>query len=115
MDDCVFCKVVRGEIPAEKIDETDNFIVINDANPVADGHCLIIVRNHFENIYELPSDLGGELIELIGNQGKRLVEEGKADGVKIVQNNGSASGQTVLHFHTHVIPEKADVEREKHV
>jgi histidine triad (HIT) family protein len=115
MEDCIFCKIVKGKIPSEKLDESENFIVVGDANPVAEGHCLIIPKEHYEVILHLPSEFGNELIELAKKQTKRLLDSGLADGVKLVQNNYEASGQVVKHFHLHVIPEKNDRKRTKHV
>jgi len=113
--DCIFCKIVRREIPAERIFENEDFFVIPDINPVSKGHCLIISKKHYETIFDLPSVLGEELIQIAQQQGKRLIREGKADGIKLVQNNYEASGQIVKHFHLHIIPEKTGVKREKHV
>lgn len=115
MEDCIFCKIVKGELESEIIFRGENFLVINDANPVAEGHCLVISKKHFENIFDVPSSLGGELIKIIREQGKRLIDEGLAEGIKIVNNNGDASGQVVKHFHVHIIPEKKDFKREKRV
>ena len=113
--DCVFCKIIKGEIPADKVTETENFIVMNDIHPVSEGHCLVIAKKHFENIFDIPSCLGDELVSLVKEQGLRLIKKGKADGIKVVQNNGEASGQTVFHFHVHLIPEKSGVTRKKHI
>lgn len=115
MENCIFCKIVKGEIPAEKIYEDDDFFVINDINPVSEGHCLIISKEHIETIFDLPSEYGRELIEIIKLQGKRLMDEEKADGIKLVNNNYESAGQVVKHFHLHVIPEKKDVKRGKYV
>ena len=112
--DCVFCKIVGGEILAEKIDETDNFFVIKDANPVAEGHCLIISKKHYQTLFDLPLTLGTELVALAKKQGFRLIQEKKADGIKFVNNNYPASGQMVFHFHLHVIPHK-EGKKIKHV
>ena len=60
MEECIFCKIVNGKIPSEKIFENDNFIVIKDVNPVSEGHCLIIPKKHFDNIFSLPSLFGNE-------------------------------------------------------
>lgn len=114
-DDCVFCKIVEGEIPSDKIADEENFIVINDLNFVSEGHCLIIPKQHFNDVFEIPSSLGIELLDVAKKQGLRLIKEGKADGIKLVQNNGVAAGQSVMHFHLHVIPEKMGVKRERHV
>ncbi len=115
IEECIFCKISKGKVPSDKIDESKNFFVINDANPVSEGHCLIISKKHYETIFDLPSDFGNELIEIVKKQGQRLIKEDLADGIKLVNNNYEASGQIVKHFHTHVIPEKKDVKREKSV
>ena len=115
MTDCIFCKIAKGEIPCEKIWEDKNFIAFADVHPVAEGHTLIIPKKHFENIFELPSLFGNEPLDTAKEQGLRLVKEKKAEGIKLVQNNGKAAGQEVMHFHLHIIPEKSDVKREKFV
>jgi len=115
MVDCIFCKISKGEIPSEKIFEGENFFVINDVNPVSEGHCLVISKEHYETIFDLPSDLGEELVDIVKKQGRRLINDGKADGIKLVNNNYEASGQIVKHFHLHIIPERKGVSREKSV
>lgn len=113
--DCIFCKIVSGEIKAEKIADEENFIVINDAHPAAKGHCLIIPKKHHETLFDIPSTLGNELLAIAKKQGLRLIKEKKADGIKFVSNNYPAAGQVVMHFHLHVIPEKTGIKREQHV
>jgi histidine triad (HIT) family protein len=115
MEDCVFCKIIKGEISSEKIYEGDSFIVINDKNPVSEGHCLIISKKHFESVFNLPNTFGSELLKISKKQGLRLIDEKKAEGIKLVQNNFDAAGQVVKHFHLHVIPEKKDFNRERSV
>ena len=112
--DCVFCRIIAGEISAEKIYEDDNFVVINDAHPASPGHCLIIPKKHYATSLDLPSTLGTELLDIAKKQALRLIKEGKADGFKFVVNNLEAGGQLVPHFHFHVIPEKKDA-KAKHV
>lgn len=109
MKDCIFCKISKGIVSVDKIFDGENFFVINDANPVSEGHCLIISKEHYETIFDLPSDLGKELVDIAKEQGLRLIKRGKADGIKLVNNNYEASGQIVKHFHLHVLPEKKDV------
>lgn len=104
--DCVFCKIIKGEIKADFICESDNFIVINDVHPASLGHCLIMPKKHYETILDLPSTLGSELVSLAKKQGLRLIKEQKADGFHLNQNNFKAAGQLVLHYHLHVIPRK---------
>jgi len=98
--------IVKGEISAEIVYEDDNFIVINDAHPVSEGHCLILSKRHYETLFDLPSTFGGELVALAKAQGLRLIKESKAEGIKFVNNNFEAAGQVVKHFHLHVIPHK---------
>jgi histidine triad (HIT) family protein len=114
-DDCVFCKIVKGEVKVDLIRDYKNFIIINDSKPISDGHCLIISKKHFRNLLDTPSSLGVELLNVIKEQSLRLVEEKKADGIKIIQNNEEAAGQTVFHTHIHIIPEKKGVKRKKGV
>ena len=111
---CVFCRIVSGSIPAKKTDY-ENFIVFNDANPVSNGHCLIVPKKHFRNLLDLPSSMGGELLGIIKKESLRLIEEGKADGIKVISNNEPSAGQAVFHTHVHIIPEKKGVKREKQV
>lgn len=115
MNTCVFCKIIKEKISSDKIDETNNFIVIKDINPVSEGHCLIISKKHYETLFDIPSGLNCELIDLVKKQGKNLINEKIADGIKIVINNYESSGQVVKHFHLHIIPEKKGVIRKKHV
>lgn len=106
MKDCVFCKIVRGEIKNEFIYDSDNFIVVNDIAPATPGHCLIIPKKHYETILDMPSSLGVEIMDIAKKQGLRLIKEGKAEGFNLFQNNFKSAGQVVPHYHLHVIPRK---------
>jgi len=108
MDDCIFCKIAKGEIPSEKIYEGENFFIINDVNPVSEGHCLIISKEHYETIFDLPSEFGKELIEIIHLHAKKLIDEGKAEGFNLLQSNYSVAQQEIPHLHFHIIPRKKD-------
>ncbi len=105
--DCVFCKIVAGEIPAEKIRDEENFIIVDDIRPVSPGHCMIIPKKHYETVLDLPNTLGTELLMIAKKQAMRLIQEKKADGIKLVNNNYAPAGQVVKHFHMHVIPHLA--------
>jgi len=105
-EDCIFCKIIGGEIPCSKIYEDDNFWVMNDAQPLSDGHCLIIPKKHYATILDMPPSLGTELVSLAKKQGLRLIKEKKAEGFNLVQNNFSSAGQFVMHVHFHIIPRK---------
>ena len=103
-DNCIFCKIAAGEIPSKTIYEDEKFRVILDINPATKGHALIIVKEHYENIYELPEDTAAAAMVLAKRLAKHMTEILKCDGFNIIQNNGKTAGQTVFHFHVHLIP-----------
>jgi len=103
-DICIFCKIANGEIPSATLYENEHFRVILDLNPASKGHALILPKGHFTNLYELPDELAAEVLVLAKEVSIKLSEHLKCDGLNIVQNNGSCAGQTVFHFHMHLIP-----------
>lgn len=107
-EDCIFCKISKGEIPAKRIYENDNFFSIPDANQKIEGHSLVISKKHFENILDLPSSLGLELLDCIKKTAMKLIEEHKAEGFNVVQNNFEVAGQIVKHVHFHILPRKKE-------
>ncbi|MCF0133313.1 MAG: HIT family protein [Blautia sp.] len=104
MDDCIFCRIANGEIPSATLFEDDDFRVILDLGPATKGHALILPKQHYANIYELPEELASKAILLAKKMAEAMSEGLEADGFNIVQNNGEAAGQTVFHFHMHLIP-----------
>lgn len=103
-NDCIFCKLANGEIPTNAIYEDNDFKVILDASPAAKGHALILPKEHFANIYEIDGDILGKAAKLAQ---RIIVHETKVlgcEGYNLVQNNGEVAGQTVFHFHMHLIP-----------
>lgn len=102
--DCVFCKIVDGVIPSAKLFEDEDFVIILDIGPATFGHALIIPKNHYANIYEMPEELLSRSICLAKVWGEKIVKALHADGLNLVQNNGLAAGQTVFHYHLHLIP-----------
>ncbi len=104
MENCVFCKIVAGEIPSMRVFEDEDCIAILDINPAANGHTLIIPKEHRKDLTEMDGDLTGRLMMVAKEIGMRQKERLGAAGFNIVQNNGAAAGQTVPHFHIHVIP-----------
>ncbi|MDO5702889.1 MAG: HIT family protein [Lachnospiraceae bacterium] len=106
MSDCIFCKLANGEIPTDKLYEDDDFAVILDAGPAAKGHSLIIPKAHYANITEMPDDLLMKAAVVAKKTGSRLIKAMNADGLNVLQNNGTAAGQSVFHFHIHMIPRK---------
>ena len=105
-EDCIFCKIVRGEIKAQKVGESDNFIAFLDVNPKVDGHTLIIPKKHFVTLLDIPNKLGNEMIELAKKIASRLLDEKKGDGFNVLMNNLEPAGQVVFHAHVHIIPRK---------
>ena len=104
--ECIFCKIIKGELNSDKVYEDDNFIGILDANPKTEGHTLVIPKKHYENILEMPSSLSNELIDAIKTISLDLINQGKGEGVNVFTNVGEASGQVVFHLHIHIIPRK---------
>ncbi len=103
-DDCIFCKIANGVIPTNSIYEDDKFRVILDLSPATKGHALILPKQHFANIYELPEDWAGEVMILAKRMAMKMTEKLNCDGFNLVQNNNECAGQTVFHFHYHLIP-----------
>lgn len=106
--DCIFCKIANGEIPSKTIYEDEEFRVILDLGPAARGHALILPKHHYADIYELPEELAGKAMRLAKQMAGRMCQKLKCDGFNIVQNNGETAGQTVFHFHMHLIPRYED-------
>ena len=104
MSECIFCRIANGEIPSATLYEDDDFRVILDLGPASKGHALILPKSHAANIYELPDELAGKAMVLAKKMAGRMTEALEFDGFNIVQNNGEVAGQTVFHFHMHLIP-----------
>ncbi|MBR2527049.1 MAG: HIT family protein [Blautia sp.] len=104
MSDCIFCKIANGEIPSATLFQDDDFRVILDVGPASKGHTLILPKSHAANIYELDDELAGKAFILAKKIARKLSEGLKCDGMNIIQNNGQSAGQTVFHFHMHLIP-----------
>lgn len=103
-DNCIFCKIIAGEIPSHTLFEDEEFKVILDAGPATKGHALILPKNHYANLYELPEDKAADVMRLAKRMMTAMTEKLHCDGFNIVQNNGKVAGQTVFHFHMHLIP-----------
>lgn len=103
-DDCIFCKLANGDIPTNSIYEDDKFNVILDNGPATKGHALILPKDHADNLFELPEETAADAMKLARKLGKHIMDTLGADGLNIVQNNGPVAGQTVMHFHLHIIP-----------
>ena len=107
-EDCIFCKIANGEIPAATLFEDEDFRVILDLNPAALGHALILPKKHAANLFELPDETAAKALGLAKKVGGKLKDGLHADGLNVVQNNGEVAGQTVFHFHMHLIPRYPD-------
>lgn len=103
-ENCIFCKILAGEIPSTAVYEDDDFKAILDVNPAARGHVIILPKNHAANIYELPDEDASKIMMVAKKIATAIEKAYLCDGVNILQNNGEAAGQTVFHLHVHVIP-----------
>ncbi len=108
MDDCIFCRIVRGEIPCERIGENDEFLCFLDIKPITNGHALIVPKRHFTDLMEFPAELDKKYFSFVQEMARRIVAAVKADGFNLGMNNGAAAGQIIFHQHTHLIPRFAD-------
>ena len=102
--DCIFCKIANGDIPSKTLYEDEEFKVILDVGPATRGHALILPKNHYANLYELPDETAVKVMLLAKKMAVLMTEKLGCDGFNLVQNNGKAAGQTVFHFHLHLIP-----------
>ena len=107
-ENCIFCKLANGDIPTATLYEDEDFRVILDASPASKGHALIIPKEHYANLYELSDELASKVLVLAKKMITKLTDILGCDGYNIVQNNGKAAGQTVFHFHLHMIPRSKD-------
>ena len=107
-ENCIFCKIANGEIPSRTLYEDDDFRVIMDLAPATKGHSLILPKNHYQNVYEIADDTAAKVLPLAKKMATLMTEKLGADGFNIVQNNNEVAGQTVFHFHVHLIPRYND-------
>lgn len=107
-NDCIFCKIANGEIPSRTLYEDEDFRVIMDLVPATKGHSLILPKEHYKNIYEIADDTAAKVLPLAKKMAALMTEKLGADGFNIVQNNNEVAGQTVFHFHVHLIPRYND-------
>jgi histidine triad (HIT) family protein len=103
-NDCIFCKIAAGQIPAAKIYEDEVVFAFLDIGPVSDGHTLVIPKQHFENLHGCPAELLGSISSRLGKIAKAVSKAMNSDGYNVLCNNGRAAGQLVGHLHFHIIP-----------
>jgi len=104
MNDCIFCKIIKGDITADKIFENEKVLAFLDINPVNLGHTLIIPKDHYDNLEQTPDEIACEMIKVAKKIGFTLKEAIGADGFNLQVNNGEAAGQVVKHIHLHIMP-----------
>ena len=107
-NDCIFCRIIRGEIPSQKVYENEVVLAILDINPIAFGHTLVLPKAHRETFNDLPPDVLGELVVRAQQVARGVVRATGAQGFNLLMNNGKCSGQAIAHAHWHVIPRKDD-------
>lgn len=107
-EDCIFCKIASGEISSATLYEDDDFRVILDIEPASKGHALILPKEHYANLYELDDELAAKALVLAKKMITKLTAILGCDGYNVLQNNGPAAGQTVFHFHMHLVPRYKD-------
>ncbi|WP_130838270.1 HIT family protein [Lachnoclostridium sp. Marseille-P6806] len=107
-DNCIFCKIANGEIPSRTLYEDERFRVILDLGAATRGHALILPKEHFADLVELPEDWAAGAMVLAKKMMMKMKAALHADGFNLVQNNGTTAGQTVFHFHIHLIPRYAE-------
>lgn len=104
VDTCIFCRIVRGDAPSHRVFENEQTLVFMDIRPVTRGHTLIITREHFENLFEANPEAMAAVGRLSVRVARAIREVLEPDGVFVAQTNGVAAGQTVFHYHLHLIP-----------
>ncbi|GIN84102.1 protein hit [Heyndrickxia sporothermodurans] len=104
MSDCIFCKIVNGEIPSAKVFENEHVVAFLDISQVTKGHTLVIPKIHKENVFELTPEIAANLFEVAPQIANALKQEFNPIGMNLVNNNGEHAGQSVFHFHLHLIP-----------
>lgn len=104
MSDCIFCKIIDGEIPSTKVYEDENVLAFLDISQVTKGHTLIIPKQHMENVYELSPEAAGHVFQAAPKVASAIKEAFQPIGLNLLSNTGEAAGQSVFHFHLHLIP-----------
>ncbi|ARN57676.1 HIT family protein [Sedimentisphaera salicampi] len=102
--DCVFCKIIAGQIPCSKVYEDDNVLAFMDINPLAEYHTLVIPKEHFEFLWDCPAELSAAIGSALPKISRAVQKASGSDGCNVLNNNASAAGQAVPHIHFHIIP-----------
>lgn len=107
-DNCIFCKIANGEIPSATIYEDEDFRAILDLGPASKGHALLLPKEHYADLFALPDETAEKVLPVARKIVSRMKDVLGCDGYNLVQNNGECAGQTVFHFHMHMIPRYKD-------
>lgn len=102
--ECIFCKIIAGQIPATKIYEDDKVLAFMDIGPISDGHTLIVPKQHYEKVHECPPEVLADIGARLGKIAGAVASAINSDGYNVLCNNGRAAGQLVDHLHVHIIP-----------
>lgn len=108
MDNCIFCKIIAGEIPSATVYEDDDFKAIMDIAPAAKGHVIILSKRHMANLYEIEEQTAARALMVASKIAKAQKKALDCDGINLLQNNEEAAGQSVFHLHIHLIPRYKD-------
>ena len=104
MADCIFCKIIAGEIPSSKVYEDDQVVAFLDISQVTPGHTLVVPKQHFRNLLEMDADSTSQLFARIPDIARKVMKATGAKGMNILNNNEEIAGQTVFHTHVHLAP-----------
>ncbi|MBL7051246.1 HIT family protein [Candidatus Woesearchaeota archaeon] len=104
VEECLFCKIVKGELPSSKIYEDENTLAFLDLFPVNKGHSLVISKEHYENIFDVPEEILSKISSVVKKVASAVKKGVNADGISIIQSNGKSAGQVIPHIHFHVMP-----------
>ena len=107
-DDCIFCKIIKGDIPSRTVYEDDDYKAILDVSPASRGHVIILPKHHVANVFEADEEVYAGAVKAAKKIATALKKVFNCDGINILQNNGEVAGQTVFHFHMHLIPRYED-------
>ena len=106
--DCIFCKIANGEIDSAKVFENEKIFAFLDINPLTRGHCLVVPKQHFENIFDIDKDMLKEIIVIAKEISEKIKRSLGAKGVNLLNSNGKEAEQSVFHFHLHIVPRYED-------
>jgi histidine triad (HIT) family protein len=108
MEECLFCKIIKGDVPSHKVYEDDKFIAFLDINPVTPGHVLVVPKEHYNNILDADDDIMCEIGKILKKVSQAVCRGVGTDDFNLMQNNGEGGGQVINHLHWHIVPRYPD-------